>query len=135
MCSCTYLTENDIPGAKLQFPADQIEKCTKTQLQLWLKCRQLKYKSTDTKAVLVDRVRLCMKASQIYSIVDPDPTKSYTRKKQINCVKCGNAGEPSQTGSDAPTIESGQKTLLQLAPKEGWTEKATDLPPFFLDQA
>ena len=45
----TELTEKDIPGSKI---GKDIEKATKNNLKFRLKCRDLKFKSSETKAEL-----------------------------------------------------------------------------------
>ena len=47
------LSSEDIPGSMI-FRAD-LEKCTKSELKLWLNCRGLRYKSTETRAELLSR--------------------------------------------------------------------------------
>ena len=49
--SSVFLTENDVPGAKLCKP--EIEAHTKAQLSRWLSCRGLK--STGLRPELIER--------------------------------------------------------------------------------
>ena len=66
-CTCHILSEDDVPGSKLAKPPRQ---CKKSEVQLWLKSRALKYKLSDTWAVLVDKVESILESGVKHKIVE-----------------------------------------------------------------
>ncbi|KAK3728939.1 hypothetical protein QZH41_016803, partial [Actinostola sp. cb2023] len=78
--SQSLLTENDIPGASLgrRNPSE----LKNDELKFWLKCRGDPGKGLKTKAELVKRVEEYVKSGRDQIIVDPDPNKLYSRRKE-----------------------------------------------------
>ncbi|XP_070537197.1 uncharacterized protein [Ptychodera flava] len=113
-CICTNLTEEDIPGYNLH---KEVEKCKKSELQFWLKCRGLVYKSADTRATLITRVR--KKYHDVHTIVDPDPGQCFTRAKRLRCPKCRSVGTPDKS----PTSD--------ISSVHKWTSSCESLPVGF----
>ncbi|KXJ07498.1 hypothetical protein AC249_AIPGENE27549 [Exaiptasia diaphana] len=74
------LTENDIPGAS--FNGRNESEMKNDELRFWLKCRGDSGKGQKTKAELVKRVEEYINSGRDKNIVDPDPNKIYTRRKQ-----------------------------------------------------
>ena len=84
-CSCSTLTIDDIPGAKL---TKSPEKSKKSELEFWLKCRGFKVKKSETKAKLCDRVRQALKIDISYKFVDLDPSQCHIQRKRSLCTQC-----------------------------------------------
>ena len=78
--SSISLTENDIPGASLL--GRKPEELKNTELRLWLKCRGDLGKGLKTKAELVKRVHEYIRTGKDKNIIDPNPDKIYSRRKE-----------------------------------------------------
>ena len=93
--NATILTENDIPGASLL--GRKPEELSNSELKFWLKCRGDTGKGLKTKAELVKRVYDYIKTGKDKEIVDPDPHKVYSRRKekQNTSTNLSNDGEES----------------------------------------
>ena len=74
------LTENDIPGASLL--GRKPEELKTAELRLWLRCRGDSCKGLKTKAELVKRVHEYIRTGKDKDVVDPDPDKIYSRRKE-----------------------------------------------------
>ena len=98
-----FLTEYDIPGASLL--GRKPEELKNTELCLWLKCRGDLGKGLKTKAELVKRVSEYIRTGKDKNIVDPDPDKIYSRRK-----------ERLSTFTDV----SGEEGILVQFPDDGW---------------
>ena len=89
------LTENDIPDASLL--GQKPEELSNSELKFWLKCRGDTGKGLKTKAELAKRVNDYIKTGKGKEIVDPDPHKIYSRRKEKQNTSTGlsNDGEES----------------------------------------
>ena len=74
------LTEDDIPGASLL--GRKPEELKTAELHLWLKCRGDSCKGLKTKTELVKRVYEYIRTGKDKDVVDPDPDKIYSRRKE-----------------------------------------------------
>ena len=108
-----FLTENDIPGASLL--GRKPEELKISELKFWLKCRGDPGKGLKTKAELVKRVYEYMRTGKDKQVVDPDPHKIYSRRKE----KQGTRSEP-----DTEINESVQ------FPSSGWGTSLEKMPMF-----
>ena len=111
--SSTFLTENDIPGASLL--GRKPEKLKISELNFWLKCRRDAGKGLKTKAELVKRVYEYVRTGKDKQVVNPDPYKIYSRRKE----KQGTSSEP-----DTEIDESFQ------FPSSGWGTSLEKMPMF-----
>ena len=84
-CTCSTLLPEDIPGAVLN---KDPEKCKKSELEWWLKCRGFRIKKSLTRANLCTKVRQCMLSDSKFTISDPDPGQCHLIQKKILCTKC-----------------------------------------------
>ncbi|KAJ8312320.1 hypothetical protein KUTeg_009693 [Tegillarca granosa] len=107
------LTEDDIPGAKLPNAPD---KCKKTELSFWLKCRGLKVKKAETGEDLCNRVKINIHKGNL-KIQDPDPNQCHLILKHANCKKCSPQQQQNteQLNSD---ISDKVSDLKKILPKE-----------------
>ena len=105
------LTENDIRSASLL--GRKPEELKNSELKFWLKCRRDTGKGLKTKAELVKRVYEYIRRGKDKQIIDPDPHKIYSRRKQ----KQGTSSElvkKSTGAADFPT--TGWGTSLEKMP-------------------
>ena len=65
-----FLTLADIPGAILK---KKSEKCRKSDLEWWLKCRRFLSKNVITKAHLCNRVRQRKSSDENFFLTNSDP--------------------------------------------------------------
>ena len=72
--------EDDIPGASLLGRKPEVLKTTK--LQLWLKCCGHSANGVKTKAELLKRMYEYLRTGKDKNIVNPDPDKMYSRRKE-----------------------------------------------------
>lgn len=114
LCSCSELTEQDIPGARL---SKQPEKCKVSDLRVWLQCRGQTVRTKLTKAELCLRVKRCQESGEDYTFVDPYPGQPHLVRKRNNCKKCS-------TQSDCKHITPENKNLI-------WCNDASVLPKAF----
>ena len=91
----TFLTENDIPGASLL--GRNPEELKTSELRFWLKCRGDVGKGLKTKAELVKRVCDHIRTGKDKHVVDPDPHKIYSRRKE----KQGTNSEPDTYSNES----------------------------------
>ena len=75
-----FLTENDIPSVSLL--GKKPEELKISELKFWLKCRGDAGKGLKTKAELVKRVYEYIRTGKDKLVVDPDPHKIYSRRKE-----------------------------------------------------
>ena len=109
------LTENDIPGASLL--GRKPEELKNSELKFWLKCRGDTGKGLKTKAELVKRVYEYIRSGKDKQIIDPDPHKIYSRRKQ----KQGTSSElvkESAAAAEFPTSGWGASLEKTGAPNE-----------------
>ena len=106
-------TENDIPGASLL--GRKPEELKNTELRLWLKCRGDLGKGLKTKAELVKRVHEYIRTGKDKNIIDPDPDKIYSRRK-----------ERVSTSTDV----GGQDSVSVQFPSVGWGTSLDKMPMF-----
>ena len=111
--SSIYLTENDIPGASLL--GRKPEELKNTELRLWLKCRGDLGKGLKTKAELVKRVHEYIRTGKDKNIIDPDPDKIYSRRK-----------ERVSTSTDV----GDQDSVSVQFPSVGWGTSLDKMPMF-----
>lgn len=120
------MTEDDIPGAKLPNAPD---KCKKTELSFWLKCRGLKVKKAETRADLCNRVKINIHKGNL-KIQDPDPNQCHLILKHANCKKCSPQQQQNTEQLNSDISDKGSD-LKKLLPKEGWNKLTQNLPPKF----
>ena len=105
------LTEDDIPGASLL--GRKPEELKTAELRLWLKCRGDSCKGLKTKAELVKRVHEYITTGKDKDVVDPDPDKIYSRRKE--------------QASATTTITSEDGVSVQF-PVDGWSTSLEKMP-------
>lgn len=108
-----FLTEDDIPGASLL--GRKPEELKNSELRLWLKCRGDLGKGLKTKAELVKRVYEYIRTGKDKNIVDPDPDKIYSRRKEL-----------VRTLTDV----SGEHGVSLQFPDDGWGTSLEKMPMF-----
>lgn len=108
------LTENDIPGASLQGRIP--EQLKNEELRFWLKCRGDPCKGLKTKAQLVKRVHEYIQNGKDKAVVDPDPNKIYSRRKEVQ----GPAG----------IHDDGSKIAPVKFPSDNWGTSLEKMPMF-----
>ena len=86
-----FLTENVIPGASPL--GRKPEELKVSELKFWLKCRGDTGKGLKTKAELVKPLYEYIHMGKDKQVVDPDPHKIYSRRKE----KQGMTSEPDTT--------------------------------------
>ncbi|KAL9967600.1 hypothetical protein ACROYT_G025862 [Oculina patagonica] len=107
------LTEDDIPGASLL--GRKPEELKNSELKFWLKCRGDTGKGLKTKAELVKRVHEYIRTGKDKEVVDPDPHKIYSRRKQ----KQGTRSELDKESTEAVEF-----------PSSGWGSSLEKMPMF-----
>jgi len=112
--SVLTLTENDIPGSSL---CDRKpEELKNEELRFWLKCRGDSGKGLKTKAQLVKRVHEYITTGKDKDIVDPDPNRIYSRRKE------------RESTNDSSEVE---KSLDRVKfPSDGWGISLEKMPMF-----
>ena len=108
-----FLTEDDIPGASLL--GRKPEELKNSELRLWLKCRGDLGKGLKTKAELVKRVYEYIRNGKDKNIVDPDPDKIYSRRKELVSTL---------------TDVSGEHGVSLQFPDNGWGTSLEKMPMF-----
>jgi len=107
------LREDDIPGASLL--GRKPEELKTAELRLWLKCRGDSCKGLKTKAEFVNQVHECIRTGKDKNVLDPDPDKIYSRRK-----------ERSSTTTNV-TNEDGVSVQF---PVDGWSTSLEKMPMF-----
>ncbi|XP_073237731.1 uncharacterized protein [Porites lutea] len=107
------LTENDIPGASLL--GRKPEELKNSELKFWLKCRRDTGKGLKTKAELVKRVYEYIRSGKDKQIIDPDPHKIYSRRKQ-------------KQGTSSELVK--ESTAAAEFPTTGWGTSLEKMPMF-----
>ena len=107
------LTEDDIPGASLL--GRKPEELKNSELKFWLKCRGDTGKGLKTKAELVKRVHEYIRTGKDKQVVDPDPHKIYSRRKQ----KQGTSSELDKESTESVKF-----------PSSGWGSSLEKMPMF-----
>ena len=107
------LTEDDIPGASLL--GRKPEELKTAELRLWLKCRGDSCKGLKTKAELVKRVHEYIRTGKDKDVVDPDPDKIYSRRKERSSITV------NLTNEDGVSVQF---------PVNGWSTSLEKMPMF-----
>ena len=107
------LTENDIPGASLLGRKPKALK--NSELKFWLKCRGDTRKGLKTKAELVKRGYEYIRSGKDKQIIDPDPHKIYSRRKQ-------------KQGTSSELVK--ERTKAAEFPTTGWGTSLEKMPMF-----
>ena len=109
--SSTFLTEYDIPGTSLL--GRKPEELKISELKFWLKCCRDTGKGLKTKAELVKRVYEYVRTGKDKQVVDPDPYKIYSHRKE----KQGTSSEPDTEIDELFQFpSSGRGTSLEKMP-------------------
>ena len=107
------LTENDISGASLL--GRNPEELKNSELKFPLKCRGDTGKGLKTKAELVKRVYEYIRSGKDKQIIDPDPHKIYSRRKQ-------------KQGTSSELVK--ESTAAAEFPTTGWGTSLEKMPMF-----
>ena len=111
------LMENDIPGTSLL--GRKPEELKNSELKFWLKCHGDAGKGLKAKAELVRRANEYIQTGKDKQVVDPDPHKTYSHRKE----KQGTSSGPDTKSNELVQFRSsGWGTSLQKMPMFMWLE-------------
>lgn len=128
ICSeCSVLTLDDIPGSIL---SKEPEKCKKSELEWWMKCRGFSFKKSDTKAQLCNRVRH-LSACTTFTVTDPDPGHCHLLQKQIKCSHCKTNKQNAEKNKIHKEDEKTKSSLTCTKQAQAWSRSTVILPETF----